>query len=197
MLLLLATSALAAAAPAAATQHVYIIRHGEKEGADGHLSPAGVARSHALPNIFNAQPSSHHATFGKPTALFAHYYTKSSGQSERCVATLAPIAAADDLRTNSSFGSDPSLGGNGAAAYAIKAALARGHHTVLVAVRLLPTRNLPLLHLLPLLQLLLLTQSPRPLSGSTSTSRRSPRCWESTASRSPHGAARTSTRATC
>eukprot|EP00656_Telonema_subtile_P007132 TRINITY_DN1333_c0_g1_i1.p1 TRINITY_DN1333_c0_g1~~TRINITY_DN1333_c0_g1_i1.p1 ORF type:complete len:207 (+),score=41.78 TRINITY_DN1333_c0_g1_i1:102-722(+) len=117
----LLTACLLAVSTSASTSTVYIIRHGEKKWVLGCLSDAGQARANALPGIFDGRPSSQHATFQVPTAMFANYYDDPV-DCERCEQTLMPISKSLNVTIDHKQGYPPWVGGNKGAAAAIKQA---------------------------------------------------------------------------
>ena len=70
---------------------ILLIRHGEKPDAGIHLSPVGVERAKAIPQLFggNTAPPPHNLP--KPDFLFA---TKAGKNSDREVDTLLPLSEA-------------------------------------------------------------------------------------------------------
>lgn len=77
---------------AARPAEILIIRHAEE--ANGvHLNRQGKRRAELLPTLFPAR-------FKNPTALFA---ARSNNNTERCVETIEPLAAALHLRIDQTF----------------------------------------------------------------------------------------------
>merc|ERR1711907_513359 len=83
-------------------------------------------RANNLPNVFNGK-----GNFSTPTALFANKYN-GQPECERCWLTVQSIAQALHLPVNFDHGYPKELGGNAAAAAAIKTA-AKTHRTILVS----------------------------------------------------------------
>jgi hypothetical protein len=118
LLLLLLLSTVEAARHTSNTSTLYVIRHGEKKWALGCLSARGLARARALPGIFDGVAgvaSPKHATFDRPAYIYANLYADPI-DCERCVQTVAPLAAALGLPLNQSYGYPKKLGGNALAA---------------------------------------------------------------------------------
>ena len=125
------SSSFSSSSSASSSSFVYVIRHGEKVWALGCLSAAGEARAHALPGIFNGAPSTRHATFAIPTAIYANFYDDHV-DCERCNQTVTPIAERLGLAVNLSYGFPKKLGGNQLAAQVMRAR-ALDNNTVLAA----------------------------------------------------------------
>lgn len=71
---------------------ILIVRHAEETNGV-HLNRQGKRRAQLLPTLFPAR-------FKNPTALFA---ARSNNNTERCVETLEPLAAAAHLRIDQTF----------------------------------------------------------------------------------------------
>jgi len=98
---------------------VYIIRHGEKTWGGGCLNIQGQERANNIPNVFNGKASTSHPTFQTPTAIFANKYY-SQPQCERCWLTVQTISQVLKVPVTFDFGYPSALGGNAAAADAIR-----------------------------------------------------------------------------
>jgi hypothetical protein len=70
---------------------ILLIRHGEKPEVGIHLSPTGVERSKALPQLFGGPTAPPPHNLPKPDFLFA---TKAGAKSDREVDTLLPLSEA-------------------------------------------------------------------------------------------------------
>jgi hypothetical protein len=70
---------------------ILLIRHGEKPDTGIHLSPIGVERAKALPQLFGGPSAPAPHNLPKPDFLFA---TKASAKSDREVDTVAPLSEA-------------------------------------------------------------------------------------------------------
>ena len=112
-------------AAAAADSTVYIIRHGEKTFSSGCLDIQGQERANNMPNVFGG------VAFAAPSAIFANKYD-GPPNCERCWLTVQTLAQHLSLRVEFDYGYPDALGGNEAAADAIRAA-ARNHSVVLVS----------------------------------------------------------------
>ena len=115
---MIAALVLALPAVLASNSTVYIIRHGEKTWGGGCLNIQGQER---MNNLFNVFPS---ANFSTPTAIFANKYNDQTN-CERCWLTIQSLAQHLKLPVNFEYGYPKALGGNKAAANAIKDAARR------------------------------------------------------------------------
>ena len=70
---------------------ILLIRHGEKPETGIHLSPEGVARSKAIPQLFGGAGAPAPHNLPKPDFLFA---TKAGKNSDREVDTILPLSEA-------------------------------------------------------------------------------------------------------
>ena len=122
---MIAALVLALPAVLAANSTVYIIRHGEKTWGGGCLNIQGQER---MNNLFNVFPS---ANFSTPTAIFANKYNDQTN-CERCWLTIQSLAQHLKLPVNFEYGYPKALGGNKAAANAIKDA-AKTNKVILVS----------------------------------------------------------------
>ena len=102
-------------AAAAANSTVYIIRHGEKTWSGGCLDIQGQERANNMHNVFDGGSSG----FKIPAAIFANKYYDQQN-CERCFLTVQSIAQTLHLPVNFDNGYPKALGGNAAAAAAIK-----------------------------------------------------------------------------
>mmetsp|Transcript_39211 Transcript_39211/g.65060 ORF Transcript_39211/g.65060 Transcript_39211/m.65060 type:complete len:219 (+) Transcript_39211:54-710(+) len=115
MLALIPPAALALNWIAAATTNstIYIIRHGEKTWGGGCLNIQGQERMNNMPNVFNGKD------FHAPKAIFANKYN-GQPECERCWLTVQTIAQHLKVPVTFDYGYPKELGGNQAAADAIK-----------------------------------------------------------------------------
>ena len=100
-------------AASAANSTVYIIRHGEKTFGSGCLDIQGQERANNMHNVFDGN------AFKVPAAIFANKYYDQAN-CERCWLTVQSIAQTLRLPVHFDNGYPRALGGNAAAAAAIK-----------------------------------------------------------------------------